>query len=294
MSSNIADSNNSCVGSDGSLGSDNPKKLLWSDGEDKKLADLYDQFKDKYDFKNIWFEIAKCIPGRTRDQCCKRWRYKLDPRTRRDKWTPEEEEMLWNLQIKHGNKWTKIGKMLKNRSDVEVKNHYYLLQRKIRSQEELFRCFEQVQHKNIALTPSHVSFGVTAQITPRVGSPPNDNSSHYSMESRTTFESISQNSYHSYPISPYFRSGREVDRSSDYSNFMDRVRPARLFISKSTPNDISNINTNGVVQTNQKNIERCGQNETEIFNNWNEFSVIEFLKEEAAAQLKKRRLDLVY
>ena len=283
MSSHFADTNNSCVGSDGSAGSDNPKKLLWSDIEDKKLADLYDQFKDKYDFKNIWFEIAKCIPGRTRDQCCKRWRYKLDPRTRRDKWTPEEDEMLWNLQIKHGNKWTKIGKMLKNRSDVEVKNHYYLLQRKVRSQEELFRCFEQVQHRNIALTPCHVSFGVS---TTRAGSPPNDNSSHYSMESRTTLESLSQNSYQNYPTSPYFRS--KVDRSSDYSNFMDRVRPARLFISKSPSNDISNI------QTNQKNSERCGGTETEIFDKWNEFSDIEFLKEEEAAQLKKRRLDLAY
>ena len=100
------------------------EKKIWTREEDKKLADLYNELKDKFEFKIIWIKIAASFPDRSREQCRKRWRYKLDPGKKHDKWAPHEDEMLWKLHCKIGNKWAKIGKLI-NRSDVEIKNRYF-------------------------------------------------------------------------------------------------------------------------------------------------------------------------
>ena len=40
----------------------------------------------------------------------KRWRYKLDPQMKHDKWTTEEDELLLQIHALLGNRWAKIGK----------------------------------------------------------------------------------------------------------------------------------------------------------------------------------------
>ena len=43
--------------------------------------------------------------GRTREQCRKRWYYKLDPDMKHDNWSRDEDVTLLKLQKKLGNKW---------------------------------------------------------------------------------------------------------------------------------------------------------------------------------------------
>ena len=137
-----------------------PEKKFWTESEDRILEQLVDEFKEIYGMKHNWAEISKQLPGRTREQCRKRWRYKLDPQMKHDKWTTEEDDILLKLHATLGNKWAKIGKIINGRSDVEVKNHYYALQRKVKNEEEMMRCLEKVSQKpmktNITDQPLYV------------------------------------------------------------------------------------------------------------------------------------------
>lgn len=58
----------------------NIKKEKWTEEEDKALVALV------ADRGDAWAEIARCLDGRTDQQCRLRWRYYLDPAIRRDAW----------------------------------------------------------------------------------------------------------------------------------------------------------------------------------------------------------------
>ncbi|KAJ1896224.1 hypothetical protein LPJ66_004123, partial [Kickxella alabastrina] len=60
----------------------------WTTAEDDLLRSRVDQFPSQ------WSRVAEGIPGRTDDQCAKRWRESLDPEIDRGKWRPEEDLLL--------------------------------------------------------------------------------------------------------------------------------------------------------------------------------------------------------
>lgn len=123
------------------LSSETREKRLWIENEDKNLIAEVEAFKTRYGSRYNWTEIAKHMPDRTREQCRKRWKYKLDPGMKREQWTVDEEKILLSLQATYGNKWAKIGMLMNGRSDVEVKNHYFVLQRKNNAQEKMSNLF---------------------------------------------------------------------------------------------------------------------------------------------------------
>jgi Myb-like DNA-binding domain len=59
-----------------------------------------------------WSAVAKKIPGRTGQQCAQRWRHKVNPTIRKDKWTPEEDAQLVSLYEVYGNTWAEIARHL--------------------------------------------------------------------------------------------------------------------------------------------------------------------------------------
>jgi hypothetical protein len=77
-----------------------------------------------------WAAIAEAIPNRTARQVRERWMNYLDPSVNTRAWTPEEEVVLQNLVAQHGPKWSKMVQQLENRSDIAIKNHYQLMQRR--------------------------------------------------------------------------------------------------------------------------------------------------------------------
>ena len=42
-------------------------------------------------YGNRWATVAEEMPGRTGQQCAQRWRHKVNPNIRKDKWTDDED-----------------------------------------------------------------------------------------------------------------------------------------------------------------------------------------------------------
>jgi len=86
------------------------------------------------------------LPGRTDDQCAKRWREKLDPSIRssssswpstllnvcligRDAWAEAEDLKLLEALENHGKRWNIISGSMKGRPAVQCRNRFLSLQR---------------------------------------------------------------------------------------------------------------------------------------------------------------------
>ena len=98
----------------------------WTSEEDAALLESVAKYGKR------WYEVARALPGRTDDQCAKRYKDAVDPSIRecnsppllagqpivlagRDPWTAEEDERLWSAFEKHGNKWHTIANTLQGR-----------------------------------------------------------------------------------------------------------------------------------------------------------------------------------
>jgi hypothetical protein len=69
---------------------------------------------------NKWSEVAKHIPGRTGQQCAQRWRHKVNPNIRRDKWGDDEDARLVDLVRTFGiGKWAEIARHMVGRTDQQ-------------------------------------------------------------------------------------------------------------------------------------------------------------------------------
>lgn len=66
--------------------------------------------------------MAKLLPGRTDDQCAKRWRENLDPSISRRPWTDEEDEILMDRYESLGKRWKQIASCFEGRPPVHCRN----------------------------------------------------------------------------------------------------------------------------------------------------------------------------
>jgi myb proto-oncogene protein len=53
-----------------------------------------------------------------------RWQNHLDPKLRKDPWTPEEDCQLFSLIQKYGKRWSKLAKEMSIRNEHQVKNRW--------------------------------------------------------------------------------------------------------------------------------------------------------------------------
>lgn len=103
--------------------SPNVKKSAWTLEEDRLLLELYKVHSTK------WSVIARHIPGRTDDACSKRYREALDPSLRRDEWSKDEDDKLFEAYSRLAGRWGQVGQELQ-RSGLACRNRWRLLERK--------------------------------------------------------------------------------------------------------------------------------------------------------------------
>lgn len=96
----------------------------WSQAEDDMLAELVKSFGPK------WGKIAGLLNAEVHNRlsirnsktCKERWNNYLNPNINRGPWTEEEDTILLEGYLKHGNKWSVIAKLVSGRIEGLVKN----------------------------------------------------------------------------------------------------------------------------------------------------------------------------
>ena len=92
--------------------------------EDEKLKRLVAKFGT-----DNWNAIAKKMRDRSVRQCRERWLNYLDPNLNKSEWTEEEDKLLYEKFEEIGRKWKIIASFFKNRTDINVKNRWLMLER---------------------------------------------------------------------------------------------------------------------------------------------------------------------
>ena len=70
------------------------------------------------------------IKNKSSKQCRERWVNSLCPNINKGVWSEKEENILFSTQLKIGNKWSVLAKLLPGRSENDIKNHFYSKLRK--------------------------------------------------------------------------------------------------------------------------------------------------------------------
>ena len=71
-----------------------------------------------------WAALAATLPGRTSEQCRKRWSRTLDTAIKRDPWSASEDKILIEAHKKLGNKWAEISKLIDGRTDMQCQDRW--------------------------------------------------------------------------------------------------------------------------------------------------------------------------
>lgn len=109
------------------------KKILESREDIRLIAGVLRYGSEK------WSDISNFVGNsRTASQCSQRWRRSLNPRVSKDKWSSDEECLLFQYVQQYGsNSWAKISSLLGTRSDVQCRYHYYQINKKIQDDAKL-------------------------------------------------------------------------------------------------------------------------------------------------------------
>lgn len=100
------------------------KSRHWTSYEDRRLLAAIHRYGC-----NNWLAVSSFVGNnRSKGQCSQRWARGLNPEIKKDKWLPEEEELLLQL-VNSGEykSWASIAAKMKIRSDVQCRYHYKLM-----------------------------------------------------------------------------------------------------------------------------------------------------------------------
>jgi hypothetical protein len=107
-------------------------KSKFTQEEDNYLIQLVQQFGTRN-----WKLISEKIKIKNSRQCQDRWNNFLDPKINKMEWSEEEDQQLLQKVKEIGNKWMKISKCFNHRTDIQCKNRFNKLQRKLKKMDDL-------------------------------------------------------------------------------------------------------------------------------------------------------------
>ena len=117
----IVSSSKSVTTNDGGIKSSKKNIAPWTVQEDDALASLV----GRYGASDNWTLISRTlVTYRTSKQCRERWYNFLDPTMNKAPLTVEEDLLLIEAVLEHGNKWAAIARLLPGRTDSSLKKHW--------------------------------------------------------------------------------------------------------------------------------------------------------------------------
>lgn len=136
----------------------NLKRGKWTKAEDEILLRAFETHG------GVWHQIAKLIPGRTDDQCSKRYNDVLDPRIsdRLRKWAREEDEALLVKIRNHGTSWRIISNEMEGRTGLTCRNRWRKLMAQYIRQRDLHKDtppMTVIQHMAADAELQHIPWG---------------------------------------------------------------------------------------------------------------------------------------
>ena len=114
-------------------------RLPFTEEEDQKLLKIISNTMNKesnsnnnFQEKSInWENISKEMGNRSVRQCKERYFHYLSPQINKKDWTPEEDSLLFSTVGNIGKKWKIMEDLFENRTEIDIRNRYYVLQRKM-------------------------------------------------------------------------------------------------------------------------------------------------------------------
>ena len=95
------------------------KKITWTEEEDKMLLESYKTFSRD----SRWKLISAVLKIKSPNQCYRRYKT-INPVFKKGRWSKEEDYLLLKLVNFFGRNWTFISKILKNRSNKQIRDRY--------------------------------------------------------------------------------------------------------------------------------------------------------------------------
>lgn len=110
-----------------------PKRFRhrFSKDEDERLLNLVRNYETN-DLIN-WSEVASNLENRNSRQCRERYYNYLLEKTKKGDWSKEEDDLILFLYDKFGPNWVKMSSYFNDRSNIDIKNHFSSIMRKMMS-----------------------------------------------------------------------------------------------------------------------------------------------------------------
>jgi hypothetical protein len=101
------------------------RKNMWSTAEDEILEKAVKKYGQV-----DWRSVAEMLPNRNAKQCRERWSGMVNPELVKEPWSQKEDEKLFELHAKYGNKWAAISALMPGRSRIGLRNRWNWFVRK--------------------------------------------------------------------------------------------------------------------------------------------------------------------